>query len=286
MPSIKNYFSLVKFSHTIFAFPFAMIGFFMAITSTHTALNLNLLLLVTFCMITVRNAAMGFNRYIDRKFDQHNARTQQREIPAGKVTPLAALFFVLLNCLLFIAATYMINSLCFFLSPVALFVILGYSYTKRFTFLCHFILGVGLSLAPIGAFIALTGVFKILPILVSVLVLFWVSGFDIIYALQDADFDSKQKLHSLPQALGVKNAIILSTLIHIVCVALLLAIGLYGQLGILYWIGAGIFATLLFYQHTLVKPTDLSKINLAFGTTNGIASIVFATFVIADMYLY
>lgn len=285
MPKVKNYLSLVKFSHTIFAFPFAMIGFFMAVTTTHAQINLILFLLVALCMVSARNAAMGFNRYIDRKFDQKNERTQQREIPAGVVSPTAAFLFVIINVLIFITATYFINPLCFYLSPIALLVILGYSYTKRFTFLCHFILGVGLSLAPIGAFIALTGEFKLLPILVSVLVLFWVSGFDIIYALQDTDFDAQQKLHSIPQAMGVKNAIILSTLIHAVCVVLLGVIGWYGSLGILYWIGALIFTGLLIYQHTLVKPNDLSKINLAFGTTNGIASILFASLMIADMYI-
>src|SRR5690349_10928727 len=200
MSTIKNYLSLVKFSHTIFAMPFAMIGFFLGFSflkeaifassiSLRTIFFSEKFLLVLTCMITARSAAMAFNRYLDRNFDAKNPRTAIREIPKGIISANSALMFTIVSCILFIIATYFINNICFYLAPVALFVVLFYSYTKRFTALCHLVLGLGLSLAPIGAYIAVTGIFDIVPVLYSFAVLFWVSGFDIIYALQDEDFD-------------------------------------------------------------------------------------------------
>ncbi len=306
---IKNYLSLVKFSHTIFALPFALIGFFLGMHSPeglYTGVsNLNSTIgwqyditnfviwraiiikffLVLLCMITARSAAMAFNRYLDAQYDAKNPRTAVREIPAGLIKPSNALSFVIINCLLFITATFLINSLCFYLSPVALFVILFYSYTKRFTALCHLVLGIGLSLAPIGAYIAVTNQFALLPILFSFAVLFWVSGFDIIYALQDEAFDKENQLHSIPVALGKPKALRLSELLHVLSAAAVLFAGWYGAFGLWYWIGAGFFCALLIYQHLLVKPNDLSKVNMAFFTTNGIASVVFSVFVILDIFL-
>ncbi|MHB1921846.1 MAG: UbiA-like polyprenyltransferase, partial [Chitinophagaceae bacterium] len=186
---IKQYLSLVKFSHTIFALPFALIGFFLAIVHQNKGLSIGLLVAVLLCMVFARSAAMGFNRYLDRVYDARNPRTASREIPSGKVSSRHALIFVIVNCLLFVITTWWINPLCFGLSFIALGVILGYSYTKRFTPLCHLVLGLGLSLAPIGSYLAVTGTFNLLPLLFSLVVLFWVSGFDIIYALQDVSFD-------------------------------------------------------------------------------------------------
>jgi len=229
---------------------------------------------------------MAFNRYIDRKIDGANPRTAEaREIPNGTIKPKSALVFVLINCTLFIITTYFINKLCFYLSPVALIVVLGYSLTKRFTALCHLVLGLGLSLAPIGAYLAVTGQFAWLPLFYSFAVLFWVSGFDIIYALQDEKFDKEQKLHSIPVLMGRKNALILSYALHFLTTAFILYAGYFAHLGLFYWIGSGLFIILLFYQHFLVKPNDLSKVNLAFFTTNGIASVVFAIFVLLDLYI-
>ena len=236
-------------------------------------------------MLFARSAAMAFNRYIDRIFDAKNPRTVIREIPAGKITPLGALIFVIVCCVCFVVCTFLINKLCFYLSPVALTVILGYSYTKRFTPLCHLILGLGLSLAPIGAYIAITEHFAVLPVLFSCIVFFWVSGFDIIYALQDDDFDKSQNLKSIPVYLGRKNALWLSRIFHFVTALLIVTAFFYGLFSWLYSIGAIIFILLLLYQHTLVKPTDLSKVTLAFGTTNGIASLVFCLFVCSDIFL-
>ena len=186
---------------------------------------------------------------------------------------------------LFIITTYFINTICFALSPVALLVVLGYSFTKRFTPLCHLVLGLGLSLAPIGAYLAVTGKFELLPILFSFTVLFWVSGFDIIYALQDEEFDKKYKLKSIPLWLGKSKALRVSEVLHVLSALCIIAAGWYGSFGIWYWIGVALFIGLLIYQHLLVKPDDLSKVNMAFFTTNGIASVVFAVFVIADIFI-
>ena len=236
-------------------------------------------------MVFARSAAMAFNRYIDRDIDTVNPRTSEiREIPNGSIKANSALVFVIISSLLFIVTTYFINDICFYLSPIALLVVLGYSYTKRFTSLCHLVLGLGLSLSPIGAYLAVTGKFDdIIPILFSLVVLFWVSGFDIIYSLQDEEFDKEQKLHSIPVLLGKKNALILSKLLHFLAIIILSQIGNYEDFGKFYWIGFSVFSALLIYQHTLVKKDDLSKVNLSFFTTNGIASVVFGIFVILDL---
>ena len=284
MKSILKYLSLVKFSHTIFALPFAIVGFFLAVQHADYELSWHVFLLVVLCMVFARNAAMGFNRYVDRNIDKINPRTAVREIPSGKINAKAVLFFVILNSILFIVTTWFINNLVFYLSPVALLVVLGYSYTKRFTFLCHFILGLGLSLAPIGAYLSVTGKFDIIPLLFSFIVLFWTSGFDIIYALQDDDFDKEQNLFSVPAWLGKKKALILSSLVHLLAAALIIVAGSMAAFGLLYWIGAAIFILLLVYQHSIVKTDDLSRVNLAFFTTNGVASVVFAGFTVLSLF--
>jgi len=242
--------------------------------------------LVVLCMVFARSAAMAFNRYLDRSFDAKNPRTAIREIPKGIISAGSALKFVVFNCIAFVVCTWFINPLCFFLSPIALLVVLGYSYTKRFTALCHIILGIGLSLAPIGAYLAVTGHFALLPILFSFAVVFWVSGFDIIYALQDIDFDKSQRLYSIPAALGKAKALRVSELLHLLSAGCVIAAGLYGGFHWSYWVGVIIFIGMLIYQHSIVKPNDLSKVNIAFMTANGIASVVFAVFVIADLFIY
>lgn len=283
--TVSNYLSLIKFSHTIFALPFAIIGYFLAIHFTEKTFDLKLFLLIILCMVFARSAAMAFNRYIDRKIDEQNIRTAVREIPAGAVKPQSALIFVIANCLLFVSTTYFINSICFYLSPVALAVVLGYSLTKRFTALCHVVLGIGLSLAPIGAYLAVTGEFDWLPLFFSFAVLFWVSGFDIIYALQDEEFDKSKNLKSIPVWLGKKGALMLSNVFHIVSASFIIYAGFYAHFNSWYWVGTLVFIGLLIYQHTLVKPNDLSKVNIAFFTTNGIASVVFAVFVLVELFL-
>lgn len=290
MFEMKKYFSLVKFAHTIFAMPFALLGFFLASQMPGNVINPMLLLLVIMCMVFARNAAMAFNRYLDRNIDEANPRTKSREIPSGQISPKSAVFFIILNIVAFIVTTWFINPLCFYLSPVALIIILGYSYTKRFSALCHLVLGLGLALAPIGAFIAVTGYFSTLSIIYGFAVLCWVAGFDIIYALQDEDFDRSLKLHSIPELLGKFKALKLSEILHLLCaisilVATLVATNDYPQLSSLAWVAALIFISSLVYQHLLVKPEDLSKVNLAFFTTNGIASLVFGGITIVDLLL-
>jgi 4-hydroxybenzoate polyprenyltransferase len=304
MSTLKNYLSLIKFSHTIFAMPFALIGFFLAVNRTeegfswfsvdfprsiegtpHEVSGLQLFILVVLCMVFARSAAMAFNRYLDRRWDALNPRTAVREIPKGIITPQNALVFTIVNCVLFIACTFFINRTCFYLSPVALAVVLGYSYTKRFTPLCHLILGLGLSLAPIGAWLAVSPQFHWLPVLFSLAVLFWVSGFDIIYALQDVEFDRSQQLYSLPAWLGKERALNVSELLHLLSAACVALAGRMGLFGWIYWLGVLVFIGCLVYQHSIVKPNDLRRVNLAFMTTNGIASVAFAVFVIVDSFL-
>ena len=307
MSTVKNYLSLIRFSHTIFAMPFALIGFFLGALGVgpHFARLFKsyqpsswsfyiahrhplwlTFLLVLACMIFARSAAMAFNRWLDVKWDALNPRTAIREIPRGIISKSSALRFVIFNCLAFIVCTWFINPLCFGLSFVALAVVLGYSYTKRFTPLCHLVLGLGLSLAPIGAYLAVVGHFALLPLLFSFSVIFWVSGFDIIYALQDEEFDKSNKLYSMPSWLGKAKALRVSEFLHVVSALCVVAAGVYGGFNGAYWAGVAVFAGMLIYQHAIVKPNDLSRVNLAFMTANGIASVVFAVFVIADLYLY
>lgn len=302
-----NYLSLIKFSHTVFAMPFAMIGFFLGISDVKEMSGVkihsievmsmwdkaqvffvhkwHLFVLVLLCMVFARSAAMAFNRYLDRSFDAKNPRTAIREIPAGILKANSVLLFTIINSLLFIVATYFINSICFYLSPVALAVVLGYSYTKRFTPLCHLVLGLGLSLAPIGAYLAVTGRFDLLPILFSFSVIFWVSGFDIIYALQDEAFDKENDLYSMPAWLGTKKALHVSVVLHVISALCVIAAGFIGGFGWIYWIGVLIFSSMLLYQHSIVKPNDLKRVNMAFMTANGIASVVFSIFVIVDLFI-
>lgn len=285
--NIKNYLSLVKFSHTIFAMPFALIGFFLGLQQTGFTSEKpwwKLLILVLLCMVFARNAAMAFNRWLDKNFDALNPRTAIREIPLGIIPGKSALLFVIFNSITFIVCTYFINPICLLLSPVALFVILFYSYTKRFTHLCHFVLGLGLSLAPIGSYLAVTGKFNLLPVLFSFTVLFWVSGFDIIYALLDVDFDQANNLYSLPATAGKKNALTISVFLHALSAACVIAAGIFGGFGWIFWLGVLFFISLLVYQHTLVKPENLAKVNIAFFTTNGIASVIFCIFVVLDLF--
>lgn len=242
------------------------------------------------CMVFARSAAMAFNRWQDRDIDAKNPRTVVREIPSGVIKEKNALFFVIIMSLAFILTTFFINRLCFYLSPLALFVVLGYSYTKRFTFLCHLFLGLGLALAPVGAYLAVTGVFDLIPVLYGIAVLFWTAGFDIIYALQDEEFDKENQLKSIPVVLGKRNALMLSNLLHVLSAMAMIFAGItagqyYEQLHLIHYIGLAVFILMLIYQHTLVKPNDLSRVNLAFFTTNGIASVLFGSLFILDFYI-
>ena len=290
MSAVKNYLSLVKFSHTIFALPFAFIGFVLGVRAQwmvqlpveHFFLKFFLVLV---CMVSARSTAMAFNRYLDRHFDKLNPRTAIREIPAGIIKAEKALVFIFINMAVFVLSSFFINSICFYLSPVALFVILFYSYTKRFTYLCHLVLGIGLSLAPIGAYLAVTGSFALVPLLFSFAVVFWVSGFDIIYALQDIDFDKSQSLYSIPSYWGLHKALSIARVLHVFSASFVIAAYFVGGFHFVYLMGLLVFVGMLLYQNSIVKPNDLTKVNIAFMTANGIASIVFSFFVIASIVI-
>lgn len=287
---LKHYLSLVKFSHTIFALPFAMIGFFYGTMDSKQPVQWTLFLFVLGCMVTARNSAMAFNRYLDKDIDIENQRTKIREIPKGIIQPGQALIFVFINCALFIVFAACINPICFYLSPVALIIILGYSYTKRFTWFCHFILGLGLALAPTGAYLAVTGHFSSIILLLSTAVFLWVSGFDIIYALQDEAFDKSKNLKSVPVLLGIKRARYLSLIVHIICIIFIIffvkqVIDNNPNMGLILSIGTLFFIVLVIYQHTLVNVNDLSKIDSNFFLTNGIASLLFGLSFVLDLYL-
>lgn len=296
---VKDYTSLVKFSHTIFAMPFAMIGFFYGIKQTGEELprplydfsaglaaNLDILtdtifvklLLIMFCMITARNAAMAFNRYTDREIDRENPRTCNREIPAGVIKERNALRFVIVNSLLFIVGTAFLNPLAFYLSPIVLITLLGYSYTKRFTWLCHMFLGLSLGMAPIGAYIAVTGDISLFIMLISLAVIAWVCGFDIIYALQDEEFDREHHLFSIPAFLGRNRSLVVSAMLHGITFFTLLALGCMYHMNWVYWTGTALFSLILLYEHIVVTPKDISRVNLSFATLNGIGSVIFAIF--------
>ncbi len=295
--------SLVKFTHTVFALPFAMIGFVLGVKEAEPYHWGWLLVKVLLCMVTARNAAMGFNRYCDRNIDARNPRTSGREIPAGILSAPGVLWFVIINCILFVSVAFSINPLCGILSPAALLILLGYSYMKRFSALCHFVLGLALGIAPLGAYIAVTGAFAWPPAILTAIIILWSGSFDILYALADEQFDKDNKLHSAPAFMGRRKAMILSGILHAAVIPLLALFyfvvftgadaGITGGFAAPYfhvaeravtnwWYisGAIIFSVLLIYQHCIITPGNIKRLNAAFFTSNGIASILFAVFTI------
>ena len=282
---IGKFIKLVKFSHTIFALPFALIGFFLAVRITGNEFSWWLFGLILLAMVFARNSAMGFNRYLDREIDAKNPRTSSREIPAGHLSPGAVKVFVIVNIVLFLIVALMINTLCFYLAFPAMAILLLYSYMKRFTSLCHYVLGLALAIAPVGAYLSIAGEFHAAPLILSLIVLLWASGFDIIYALADEEFDKEQDLHSVPQLHGKRTGLIISAIGHLLIVPLLYLFYVVADMGTIYLVGAAIFTILLIYQHLIVSPTNLSRINAAFFTANGFASVIFAVFTIWDILI-
>ena len=289
MNTIQKYARLVKFSHTIFAMPFAMLSFTYALWSAPTAYDMGwwirLLVQVVLCMVFARNVAMGFNRWADRDIDARNPRTADREIPAGVIKPRAAMAFVVINALLFIVVAATINPLTAWLSPVALAVVMAYSLCKRFTSLAHLVLGLALGIAPVGAYIAVRGAFSLEACILSVVVLTWTGGFDIIYALQDADFDRKEGLHSIPARFSARTSLAISIALHVVSVVALVWFATFLPSSIWTWLGVGIFAAILTLEHILVTPTRTRHIGIAFGTLNGLASLTLAVLLIIGLLL-
>ena len=287
MSKIGDYLSLVKFSHTIFAMPFALLSFTYAwMTAEHSSVLWVVLLQVVACMVFARNVAMGFNRWADRKIDAENPRTAMREIPAGKISSRGAVAFIVINALLFVATTITINPLCAWLSPVALFVVMFYSYCKRFTALAHIVLGISLGIAPVGAYMAVTGTTVVECWLLAVVVMSWCAGFDIIYALQDAEFDRKRGLHSIPSHFSARTSLVISALLHVVSIALLMLFATSQPQSWLLYLGCALFTAILGLEHYLVTPAKQRNIGIAFGTLNAMASMTLAVCLIANLLIY
>ena len=288
MGKIVDYLRLVKFSHTIFAMPFALLSFtsaWMLSAAEHNSLWL-LLLQVVGCMVFARNVAMGFNRWADRFIDAENPRTAEREIPAGKVSPRGAVVFIVVNAVLFIALAATINPLCGYLSPVALAVVMFYSYCKRFTALAHLVLGISLGIAPVGANIAVTGAISLESIVLALVVMSWCAGFDIIYALQDADYDRKRGLHSIPSHFSARTSLIISALLHAASIAFLVWYASYQPQSWLLYLGCASFSLIVASEHYIVTPTRQRNIGIAFGTFNALASMSLAVCLIANLLIY
>jgi 4-hydroxybenzoate polyprenyltransferase len=265
-----DYLKFIKFSHSVFAFPFAFTAALIAADGIPTVYQI---FWITVAMISGRSGAMGMNRIIDRKIDALNPRTENREIPKGIIKTSEALFFTIISFAILLFTAYKLNPLCFKIAPFVIFVLFTYSFTKRFTWLCHVILGIALSLAPLCAWIAVKGTFdfRILPLCLAVM--FWVAGFDVIYGLLDMEFDKKQGLYSIPKAFGIETSLWISRVFHLITIGLLLSLVPIFNLSNLYLIGVLIAAGLMLYEHSLVKPTDLSKLNIAFFNMNGYISV-------------
>ena len=283
---IQKFLSLVKFSHTVFALPFALAGYAMGVRAA--GFDWVVLVQVIVCMVFARSAAMAFNRLVDRTYDAANPRTAARELPAGELQPKTVGAVVVVCSAGFVLTALSINFLCFALSPVALAIVLGYSYTKRFTSWCHVVLGLGLAIAPVGGYVAAAGGFTASAWVLAGLVLTWTAGFDVIFALQDEAFDQSEGLHSIPARFGAKKALYLSAGLHVLTAGAVVWLGflLHPAYPVVYWAGAAAFVGLLVFQHAIVRPNDLSRVGLAFGTTNGIASVVYAAATVCSLFAW
>lgn len=276
---ITLYLRMIKFEHSVFALPFAFTSAFIAAAGIP---DLRQLLWIGAAMVGARSAAMGLNRVIDRHIDRENPRTANREIPRGAIGVSETIVFIVLSFGLMAFAAYQLNPLCFQLSPVAAAVLVLYSYTKRFTWLSHFVLGLAISGGPIGGWIAVTGTFDPRSLLLGFAVIFWLAGFDVLYALQDIEFDRTKGLYSIPRRFGINRSLVLARCLHAAAYLLLLASGYAFGLGLAYWIGMAAVAGLFIYEHSLVRADDLSKLNMAFFNMNGYISLTVFIATFAD----
>ncbi|MDX1958679.1 MAG: UbiA-like polyprenyltransferase [Leptospiraceae bacterium] len=286
LQKFNDYGKMVKFSHTLFALPFALLSFvlsFIDTTLTKNQLLINLFLILV-CMVSARNAAMGFNRLVDADIDAKNERTKLREIPSGVLSKKSVLGFTIFFSLIFVVATYFINFKCFLLSFPTLVIVLGYSYTKRFTWLCHYILGFGIGIAPTGAWISMKNEFDLIPVLWSFGLMFHIAGFDILYSTQDTTFDKSSGLYSIPSRFGVSNALLIARISHIVAFLLLSLAGVEARLGIIYAVFLICVGILFIVEHNLVNPKDLSKVPIAFFHINASISSILLLGVVVDKW--
>ncbi len=279
---VSSLLNLIKFSHTIFSLPFAIMSTFLAANGMP---EIRQLLLIIAALVTARSAAMSFNRLVDKNYDMLNPRTRYRAVLLNKIGKKNIWLFTTLSVMLVITFAWLLNNLAFYMSPIAILIIFGYSYTKRFTYLSHVVLGLALALSPLGAWIAIKGTLSVTPLLLALAVILWTGGFDIIYACQDMEFDTKTGLYSIPKRFGIRGALIISGVLHFLMVLVLVIIPVYTDLGLSYKIGVCITGALLFYEHSLVKPKDLSKINTAFFTINGIISLGLMGITLIDIFL-
>lgn len=278
---VTIYGRMIKFSHSVFALPFALSG--AALAASVNGITGSQIAWIIVAMVSARSAAMGFNRIADRYIDAANPRTSARELPTGQVSVRAALTFVLVSAAVLVYAAAQLNTLCLYLSPVALGVVLLYSLTKRFTWLSHVMLGLSIGLAPLGAWIAVTGGFSLPPVVLGVAVLAWVAGFDILYACQDYEFDTRTGLHSIPVRFGLKRALLSARFFHGLAIVAMAAVGYIAALNGIYLAGIVIIASLLVYEHYLVRPDDLTRVNMAFMTMNSVVSVLYFGFTLADL---
>jgi 4-hydroxybenzoate polyprenyltransferase len=282
LSKVRTILEMIKFEHTVFALPFALTSMLLAANGMP---SLRIILWILVAMVGARSSAMAFNRIADLHYDKINPRTARRALPMGTIKLAEVWLFTIVSASVFVLASKMLNMLAFSLSPVALLVILGYSYTKRFTSLSHLVLGLALGIAPVGAWIAVTGRLDFAPMVLSAAVMFWTAGFDIIYSLQDLEFDREQGLFSIPKALGPARGLLVSRLFHVATFGLLIWFGLLLNLQAIYWIGVGVVGALLIHEQRIVKPNDLSRVNAAFFNTNGVVSIAYFMFSLVDLLM-
>lgn len=283
---LKIILEMIKFEHSLFALPFAFMGAVLGnIVIEKTWPTWMEIFWVTVAMVGARSAAMSLNRVIDRFIDAKNPRTANRAIPAGLISIVEVIVFIVVSFAVLFIAAFQLNDLAVKLLPLAVFVLVLYSYTKRFTWLCHFILGVAIGFGPLGGWVATTGQVDGIGLLLFASVLFWTAGFDIIYACQDSEFDRKEGLFSMPSRFGVANALMVARVCHILTFVGLMSLYVVADLSIWFLIGVLISGAILIYEHTLVKPTDLSKLDVAFFNMNGILSVVMFAFTMIDLVI-
>lgn len=282
MKSFFTFLKMIKLEHSLFALPFAFVGMFLAANGMP---SWNVILWVVVAMVGARSAAMGLNRYADAEIDARNPRTASREIPAGNISKTATIFYIILSLAVYFLAAVMLNKLTAILSPIPILIFILYAYAKRFTNFCHIILGIALGLAPVCAWIAVTGTVNLPPFILGGAIILWVAGFDILYAIQDIEYDRKEGLHSIPAVFGVSGSLIISRLLHFAAFFLFILLMAFTNLGYIYLAGVLISGALMAYEHSLVSKDDLSKLNMAFFNMNAYISITIMIFSIIDIWV-
>ena len=280
MKSFFTFLKMIKLEHSLFALPFAFVGMFLAANGLP---SWNVILWVVVAMVGARSAAMGLNRYADAEIDARNPRTASREIPAGNISKTATIFYIILSLAVYFLAAVMLNRLTAILSPIPILIFILYAYAKRFTNFCHIILGIALGLAPVCAWIAVTGTVNLPPFILGGAIILWVAGFDILYAIQDIEYDRKEGLHSIPAVFGVSGSLIIARLLHFAAFFLFILLMAFTNLGYIYLAGVLISGALMAYEHSLVSKDDLSKLNMAFFNMNAYISITIMVFSIIDI---